>query len=546
MRHFTALLCCLVLAAPTLARAYCIHAALHDDNNNIVYNVPVYLVAPNATFAGWDKYVVAHELEVAVDNWHEEAATHIRPYFAGILSSAGVPTNGQVYVKEETSNCNRCDMSAAACESTTQGGWPYYYSAVGSTIWIVDKPGACDFDWGVYSVTYTFGGVFTHEFGHSLGIDDESPISCDGYVQSVMAGNCHEGRFITRRDIGSLGLLGLGYAPRARSYVYTESSDWGLSWVYGSPQDLAYSAYLRIGTSGYLSTGATEIYAQAMINNGWFRGTKVWKGQPGQTHTYVQPDNGLNSYSWDVASAAYRDATHYAVAYRADEREDHCLKGVRLAITDNGGTNWTHLYVRDPPGGPGAIETYGEGVALTYDPRSDTYVVVYANNDDLITQTTFAALPPHTQGPIYTLQDHYVLDYPAIACNQQSIAGTNNCVLAWNNVGAYNTIRWNKGYIATSGLTPGKFIGYYATPPNTGYLGWQSPSLASMTNAYYPWILGFKQGSNFYTMRYSIFSGGFGDVRGAFTGGSGGILSGALAEFFYGTYREIHVKGVTD
>src|SRR5262245_25989759 len=84
---------CLVLSET--AHGYCTSGKMYSAQTQwfpscqgtVTYSPRVYLVAPTTTFVGLGRDVVAHQIQVAIDNWHEDGAAVLNPYYDGLLTS---------------------------------------------------------------------------------------------------------------------------------------------------------------------------------------------------------------------------------------------------------------------------------------------------------------------------------------------------------------------------------------------------------------------------------------------------------------------------
>jgi hypothetical protein len=503
--------------SPRQVDAYCTEGTLRNYTGATMYDAPVYLVAPNSTIFGFDKNIVAHHLQVGVDDWTEEGAAEFRPYFAGIVTS--VPSqiiDGSTYVIE-TTNCNTCSPTNA-CETTQ------YYNGyrTGSKVYLES---GCSNTW---SLTQGGGGqlllnVFKHEIGHSWGLEDEyanpnGTPKCEGVLwDSIMAGTC-TGKVITRRDVGAMRSL---YGQRNKTYAYRESTNGGVSWVAGNPSGGNHTAYMRIGSLGTRYNLNSEVYAQALLNENSPYYTLMWLGVPGSTHVSTAPYANSLSRSWDVAGAAAKSGSVYAIAYRTNETETVCDKRITVSVTESNGASWNTFPLNNAS--LGVLTTKADGVSMAYDPATDKYVLFWGA--DNLASETVSATSPYTRGPYKSHTGNGSWEYASVTCNETAYAGSQNCLVAWTErAWAYFNIRYARAYVNASGeLVMG-------AAQSAGYHGWQSPSVTANPSSSYPFVMAFKQGNTIFTARYEAATGTFVSSATAVSLG-GGLLMGAMGVF---------------
>jgi len=497
---------------------------MRDMLGAVKYQIPVYLVAPNSTFINLDRDAVAHLLDVAIENWNEQGFANFRPYFAGIVASKSGLYNGKVYIIETTS-FNTCGGHVCAV--------PQYSGAnrVGTDIFLYKHPDPTH--WNYTRVDPVFNPAkevlynrLVHELGHAWGIKDEYSLKCENPDPvSVMAENCYQSTIVARRDVSSLGVM---YGQRAgKSYSYTRSPDAGNSWQFGGTSSVI--SYAHAGSIGTSPNDPGSVFAQAMANattSPTVR-TQAIVGWPEGIPIATTPWATDLSRSWDVAAAARKNSSSYAVAFRHNESEYNCKKRTMVFVTTNNGSTWTGWQVTN---GDGSInESSQDGVSLAYSPEVDAYVVAIMIDGD-VPQALFQvidAASPHVRGPGTVLSEIWSNNHPSIACNNYFYTnGTYGCIVAWTSASRWSTVNFLYADIRTDPVFGLKRIEAIDGPYDTGFISTQPPSVAPQARTDYPWIMTTKLPAEIYSVRYDRSLSWWVDSR-VVASSSAGLLAGA-------------------
>jgi hypothetical protein len=175
----------------------------------------------------------------------------------------------------------------------------------------------------------------------------------------------------------------------------------------------------------------------------------------------------------------------------------------------------------------------GEGVSVTYDVNSDTYVVA-TQYEDYPAIEAIGAVSPYVVGQLTVLYGApRSFDYPMIACNSPYYTGYSaTCILAWIGSDPYTTLQYVRGTIDQSK----SFVVVGSVGSIGNYIGWQPPSVFGVPSVTYPFVTSFKQGNILYSVRYSASAGDWMDERVAYWPGPNtpGLLAGALGYSYSG------------
>jgi hypothetical protein len=511
-------LCLAVLLAWVGGRAAPATAYCTTEYPFTTYDIPVYLVEGGSAIGGFSVEEVAHDLQVAIDNWLEEAGANFRPYYAGHVTSRTLQWN-EVNVRE-TRICDKCDTYACAISSSNGLGDRK------STVWLETLNCIAPRSYTRHTDdVLSFDALLTHELGHAWGLLDEyndtmteEPKCENTEWQSAMAQRCPNGRNITRRDAAALQTL---YGRRTQTYSTKVSPDLGLRWEPGPVDSVpSLARQSTLGTAAAYST--REVLSGPQFKRTW---TNAYVGNTGSLFSAVVPWPTHSSDTWDVAGAALRGTQYYAIATRAYEEETDCRKGVVLSSFHKY-AGWRAASALVTPSQP--FMSYSEGVSVAHDPQTDLYVTVFVNDSSHVAFQLFDR-GSGTQVGFQTIPNFTSYEAPAIACNTVANAGTYNCMVAWRAKELLDPVHYVRvAFSRTDGTSVDYVNPESLTPSLHNYWTLQPPSLTYLPSTTTPFMLGSKQGWVFYTWQYQASTNSFINARVAAFSLSRSILSGTL------------------
>jgi hypothetical protein len=467
---------------------YCLNGPIYDGSfvDYVRYSIPVYLVDQDRRFLDFSIETAEQQLTQAIDNWAENSGGDFHPYYAGISLTMPWIDGNAVYVVDDT-DTSICG-GAGSCEEDDY--YDIWTNRTGGKIWLLNPP-QTGYSWVIHGAYYNLQGAFTHELGHAWGLADDWGGLCEGTPwSSAMAVNCgvdNGAKYITRRDAAGIRKL---YGPRSdkSGYQTIVSTTYGNTWGAPSTPPGDGPALLRLGTEG--TPGALELFARASFGDG--SGTLLFDGMPGSPFTLMDPEPSVPSF--DVASAAARDALHFAFIERTGETELDCRKRVRVVATQNGGATWIGADLPGTSLGSPALSE-PEGASIAFDPQSQTYVGAWLTHDERV---AFNVIPTDL-GTTYAAEvypNSAAQDYPAIACGSPNLVGRDNCMVVWPGVDTVepgaNHVRWAVGHVGTRSDGSRYFV--MQTPSVGDVTSLHTPGLTAQPNADRPWVMALKAG----------------------------------------------------
>lgn len=466
------LIAMVVAASPTSAPAYCTEGVLkYPGSSTTRHDIPVYLYAPNGIIVGQLSPIVEHEIEMAVDHWHEASGAGFRPYYAGLTTSTS--SNGRIVIREDqVSDGSECSTGGNACaEHNVDWAPPFGIVHVGETIWLMDE--------GTVWSHAKIATVVTHELGHGFGLDDTYAGHCSNalYDRGGVMGSS------TMYSTASLGLddqLGMQalYGERVFGLAYFDSADmvtWPSMWR-SDPTLLR----LRYPLGSSTSDGPRE-----RIGYAFDEGAPVEVASVCDNAQCSDVDlDELPSYSAtrNLVSVAAKSSMEWMVVYTRGDTQFDGTKIVEWAITEDGGASFETSLVLS---GSAVLTTPFAGVTATYDPRTDRYVVALRRSDWRITIAAIQAEAPHGQGAVSNTP-WIAWRTPNVECTQPMFVNGSgsNCLVVWAGDGAFHYLRHAIASISSSTGTP--TVGLVASTLNKGY---GAPALTETRRTDYPWLI---------------------------------------------------------
>ena len=327
--------------------------------------------------------------------------------------------------------------------------------------------------------------VLLHELGHVIGMEhaEQNP-SGPPYPTSIM----HAGvsSLVSEHLQGpDISFVSNTYGVRSNRVVPVWTPD-GVTWADGGggPWPAPIRTYGRLAATNSLSSG-NDVYLA------WNRGNiYVSRYTPSSwtLRSVIFLDSGVPSpiYHPGIASKG----NEVLLAYLGNRNPISGLQDVVIVRSYDGGLTW------DNPVVVSTSPTANAGVSASYDPVSDSFVVVWRGS--IGTQRNSILYNAVDRSPTVWKLEHPVsgtdikaADTPSIACGPANGVGEDNILLAWADAFHWQRpIRWSQGRMGASGELE------FQAARTHGFVSVGSASVAYWGVGDYPWILALNQGGN--------------------------------------------------
>jgi hypothetical protein len=445
--------------------------------------IPVFLnenlddqICPNSDCTDFDE--IRRSILVTMDEFYDNSSSGVEFFYAGTTNAnVGeiIPKAVHVYAGD---GCQGA-VGLAAWEDT-DGDGKTDYGKVRMCITNNTQPlGWRSFPGSSNSPSIvSWQGVLAQELAHVLGFDH--PIVCGQNFKSILGTvdtNAHHGHHLFRDDIDAFQNK---YQIRDKEAVGFWSNSQGNVWkkeVLPTDLNAALSRFSACNTAASLATFVSYPNDRTpRLINIWRLTATGWKA--------LDSPFAVSEYH---TGTACKDFNSLAVAWLGGYNAGTGMQTVFLTTTENGGETWINQEIAS-----GNMTTRNAGVSTAYDPESDTYIVLWRDNSDQILSKVAAP-----NAPIVGFQDPEARslwrasDSVSISCGPVAEVGSENCLVAWADVGWNRGLRWAHAHVDTTGNSPQLVLGPVLSH---GYVIYGTPSVAYVTGSDFPWILTFHQG----------------------------------------------------
>ena len=484
----------MLLSSADLVLAFCTSGHGPWDISDLP--LPVYLnnnvddlICPNSDCSSFNH--IRWSTDVTLDEFYDNSGSKLRLHYAGPTNAGvGAIINKSIHVFAAP-NCS--DSPGVAAWADTDGDGKTDYGKVRMCANFLGQP----VTWKSYpdsSSTWSVSwqGVLAQEVGHTLGFDH--PSVCLQNFKSIMGtttGDSHHGHHLYKDDIDAYQTR---YQFRLDKDVNFKQSATGINWANGSspPSDMSL-ALSRLSACNTSSSPTTFVSFPSdvipRIVEVWRYNASGWKRLP------HNPSFAATNYH---TGTACRDSVNVAVAWVGGYNIITGQQDIFLSTTTNEGNSWSTKVIAS-----GSDQTRNAGVSVAHDPESGHYVIVWRDDIDRITSKVDALGAPIRKYLTSPGSNNYLRasDSVSIACGPAKVVGSENCVVAWPDVGWSRTLRWAHGRVDTSGATPQLVLSQVRSQ---GYIIYGTPSVSYWSSGEFPWELVFHQGGRTaYTLRKS-------------------------------------------